>query len=79
MTDPLNNYFGRRGTIFVSAVFCFLAPIGGAVCQTWPQFFVTRLLLGLGMGCKAATIPPFCAENAPAAVRGALATCEPSP
>lgn len=34
MTDPLNNYFGRRGTIFVSAVFCFLSPFGGAVSQT---------------------------------------------
>ncbi|KAK4937616.1 hypothetical protein LTR28_009784, partial [Elasticomyces elasticus] len=72
LSDPLNNYFGRRGTIFVSAVFCALAPIGSAVAQTRDQLFVTRLLLGLGMGCKGSTIPIFSAENAPASIRGAL-------
>ncbi|RJE23315.1 galactose-proton symport [Aspergillus sclerotialis] len=72
LTDPLNHYFGRRGTIFTSAVFCFLSPFGSAVSQTWPQLFVTRLLLGIGMGCKGSTIPIFCAENVPAAIRGGL-------
>ncbi|PSN65094.1 sugar transporter-like protein [Corynespora cassiicola Philippines] len=72
MSDPLNNWFGRRGCIFISAVFCALSPIGGAVSQTWEQFFVTRLLLGIGMGCKGATVPIFAAENSPAAIRGAL-------
>ncbi|KAF2732237.1 MFS transporter [Polyplosphaeria fusca] len=72
MSDPLNNFFGRRGCIFVSAVFCALSPIGSAVAQTWPQLLVTRLLLGIGMGCKGATIPIFSAENSPAAIRGAL-------
>ncbi|KIV87956.1 hypothetical protein, variant [Exophiala mesophila] len=71
-SDPLNKYFGRRGTIFVSAVFCFLAPIGSAVAQTWEQLLVTRLLLGIGMGCKGSTVPIFSAENAPASIRGAL-------
>lgn len=72
MSDPLNNYFGRRGTIFVSAVFCLLSVIGSAVSQTWPQLFVTRLLLGIGMGCKASTVPIYAAENCPAVIRGAL-------
>ncbi|KAF2475015.1 MFS transporter [Lindgomyces ingoldianus] len=72
MSDPLNNFFGRRGCIFVSAIFCALSPIGSAVAQTWEQLFVTRLLLGIGMGCKGATIPIFSAENAPASIRGAL-------
>ncbi|KAF2134070.1 sugar transporter-like protein [Dothidotthia symphoricarpi CBS 119687] len=71
-SDPLNNFFGRRGCIFISAVFCALSPIGSAVSQTWEQLFVTRLLLGIGMGCKGATIPIFAAENAPASIRGAL-------
>ncbi|KAL2412300.1 Polyol transporter 5 [Exophiala dermatitidis] len=74
-SDPLNNFFGRRGTIFVSAVFCFLTPIGSAVAQTWEQLLVTRLLLGIGMGCKGSTVPIFSAENAPAAVRGGLVMC----
>lgn len=43
-SDPLNNYFGRRGTIFVSAVFCFLSPIGSAVAQNEYPLSVSSLL-----------------------------------
>ncbi|KAI1634594.1 sugar transporter-domain-containing protein [Biscogniauxia mediterranea] len=71
-SDPLNNLFGRRGTIFISAIFCLLTPIGGAVTQNWQQLLATRLLLGVGMGIKASTVPIFAAENSPAAIRGAL-------
>ncbi|KAF1943665.1 sugar transporter-like protein [Clathrospora elynae] len=71
-SDPLNQFFGRRGCIFISAIFCALSPIGSAFSQTWEQLFITRLLLGLGMGCKGASIPIFAAENAPASIRGAL-------
>ena len=31
----------------------------------WYQLFVTRLLLGIGMGCKGSTVPIYSAENAP--------------
>jgi len=72
LSDPLNNYIGRRGTIFFSAVFCLLSVIGSATTQNWQQLFVTRLLLGIGMGSKASTVPIFAAENCPAAVRGGL-------
>jgi sugar porter (SP) family MFS transporter len=72
LSDPLNNYFGRRGTIFTSAVFCFASVIGSAFTQDWQQLFICRLLLGVGMGCKASSIPIFAAENSPASIRGAL-------
>lgn len=72
ISDPLNNYLGRRGTIFVSGVFCLLTPIGGAISQTWQQLFITRLLMGIGMGLKGSTVPIFAAENSPASIRGAL-------
>ncbi|CAF9937205.1 MAG: hypothetical protein HETSPECPRED_010587 [Heterodermia speciosa] len=72
LSDPLNNYFGRRGTIFFAAVFCLLSVIGSGFSQTWPQLFVTRLLLGIGMGAKASVVPIFAAENCPAAIRGGL-------
>ncbi|KAJ5547923.1 hypothetical protein N7513_005157 [Penicillium frequentans] len=75
LSDPCNRYLGRRGTIFLAAVFCFLSPIGSAVTQNWHQLFVTRLLLGIGMGLKASTIPIFCAENVPANIRGGLVMC----
>ncbi|KAF2227551.1 hypothetical protein BDZ85DRAFT_254492 [Elsinoe ampelina] len=72
LSDPCNFYFGRRGTIFISAIFCVLTPIGGAISQTWEQLFITRLLMGIGMGLKGSTVPIFAAENSPARIRGAL-------
>ncbi|KAK6974591.1 sugar transporter [Favolaschia claudopus] len=76
LTDPLNNLLGRRGTIFFCAIFCLLLMItlliGSGCAQTWPQLFVCRILLGLGMGPKASTVPVFAAENTPASIRGGL-------
>ena len=60
------------GVIFFSAVFCLLSVIGSAVCQNWEQLFITRLILGIGMGSKASTIPIYAAENCPAVIRGGL-------
>ncbi|KYK54112.1 Sugar/inositol transporter [Drechmeria coniospora] len=72
LSDPLNNYFGRRGTIFFSAHFCIWPVIGSAFCHTWQQQLACRLLMGIGMGSKASTVPIYAAENAPASIRGAL-------
>ncbi|KAJ3713394.1 hypothetical protein EV361DRAFT_936800 [Lentinula raphanica] len=72
LTDPLNILFGRRGTIFICGIFCTLTVIGSACAQTWPQLLVCRLLLGIGMGAKASTVPVFAAENTPASIRGGL-------
>ncbi|KAJ3931602.1 MAG: hypothetical protein NXY57DRAFT_1006770 [Lentinula lateritia] len=72
LTDPLNTLLGRRGTIFVCGIFCTLTVIGSACAQTWPQLLTTRLLLGIGMGAKASTVPIFAAENTPASIRGGL-------
>lgn len=72
LSDPLNNYFGRRGTIFFAAVFCLLSVIGSACTQNWYQLFICRLLLGIGMGSKASTVPIYAAENVPASIRGGL-------
>ncbi|KAH6695446.1 hypothetical protein F5X68DRAFT_163696 [Plectosphaerella plurivora] len=72
LCDPLNFYFGRRLTIFVSAIFCIFPVIGSGVSQTWEQLLVNRLLMGIGMGLKASTVPVFAAESAPPNIRGAL-------
>ncbi|KAI4212338.1 MAG: hypothetical protein LQ351_004908 [Letrouitia transgressa] len=72
LSHPLNHRLGRRGTIFVAAIFCFLPVLGSACTQSWPQLLVCRLLLGIGMGAKASTIPVYAAENSPASIRGSL-------
>ena len=61
----MNFYFGRRGTIFTSAMFLIATPIGGAFAKTWEQLLATRIIMGIGMGLKGATTPVFAAENSP--------------
>ncbi|KAK4706077.1 hypothetical protein P7C70_g124, partial [Phenoliferia sp. Uapishka_3] len=72
ISDPLNNYFGRRGCIFITAIILIITPIASGFTQTWEQLFAVRFILGIGMGAKGSTVPIFAAENAPARIRGAL-------
>ncbi|KAK4213123.1 hypothetical protein QBC37DRAFT_374339 [Rhypophila decipiens] len=72
LSDPINNLIGRRGVIFFAAHFCIWPVIGSAFCQSWQQQLACRLLMGIGMGAKASTVPVYAAENAPASIRGAL-------
>ncbi|KAF2859437.1 hypothetical protein K470DRAFT_282692 [Piedraia hortae CBS 480.64] len=73
LSDPLNEYFlGRRAAIFTSGLVILASTIGGAFSNTWKQLLATRLLLGIGMGCKATVIPVMAAEISPAHLRGAL-------
>ena len=45
LTDPLNHFFGRRGTLFWCGIFCTFSVIGQGFAQTWPQLFVRPPLL----------------------------------
>lgn len=72
LTAPLNNYFGRRGAIFVTATLSFLTCIWAGVTNTWWHLFISRFVLGLGIGPKSATVPIYAAECSPAPIRGAL-------
>ncbi|WYZ35809.1 hypothetical protein EsH8_X_000456 [Colletotrichum jinshuiense] len=72
ISDPLNDLLGRRGVIFVAAIFSLIAPFGMAVSQTWGQLAASRMLLGIGMGLKEVTVPVFSAENSPTLIRGGL-------
>ncbi|KAH8599210.1 putative polyol transporter 5 [Bisporella sp. PMI_857] len=72
ISDPLNNWLGRRHVIFVAAIFSLLAPIGQATVQKWGQLVACRVLLGIGMGLKEVTVPVYSAEVAPKSIRGGL-------
>ncbi|KAK7455856.1 hypothetical protein VKT23_010893 [Stygiomarasmius scandens] len=72
LTEPLNTFFGRRGTIFITALFSFLTCIWQGVTNSWEHLFVARFVLGIGIGPKSATVPVYAAECAPPAIRGAL-------
>ena len=72
LTYPLNYRLGRRGAIFITCLISFASCLGQAFVGSWKQLFVARLVLGLGIGPKSATVPIYSAECAPANVRGAL-------
>ncbi|KAF8498008.1 general substrate transporter [Gautieria morchelliformis] len=72
LSDPLNYHIGRRGTILFSAIFCLFSVIGSGFTRNWQQLLGCRLLLGIGMGSKASTVPIYAAENTPASIRGGL-------
>lgn len=71
-TYPLNKWFGRRWTIFISCLFSAGFALAQAFSQSWKVMFLFRFLLGLGIGPKSATIPIYSAEAAPQNVRGGL-------
>lgn len=69
---PMNRILGRRGVIFLTCLISSITCLGQAFPQSWQHLLVARLLLGLGIGPKSATIPIYAAEAAPANIRGAL-------
>lgn len=75
----MNHYIGRRGTIFIAAIFSLFAPIGMALSQTYGELMVCRILLGIGMGLKEVTVPVYSAENSPTIIRGGLVMSWVSP
>ncbi|TNY22033.1 hexose transport-related protein [Rhodotorula diobovata] len=72
LTAPLNNWLGRRGTIFVTATISALTCIWSACTNSRWHLFAARFVLGLGIGPKSATVPVYAAETAPPIIRGAL-------
>ncbi len=72
LTVPFNNWFGRRGTIFITCLFSALACFWQGFTNTWWHMFIARFFLGFGIGPKSATVPIYAAETTPPAIRGAL-------
>lgn len=63
LSDPLNHYFGRRGEIFITSIILIVTPIASGFTHSWEALFAVRLVLGIGMGAKAATVPMYAAER----------------
>lgn len=72
LTQPLNALFGRRGTIFLTSFLSFASCIWQGVTNSWWHMFIARLVLGIGIGPKSATVPMYSAECTPPLIRGAL-------
>ena len=59
LNEPMNRYFGRRGTIFISCFIAAAASIWEGFTYSWGQLFAARFVLGLGIGAKSSTIPVY--------------------
>lgn len=69
---PSNYYFGRRVTIFWASFIAAISGIWQAFSPSWQMLLVGRLIMGISIGTKSATVPVYTAESAPAAIRGGL-------
>ncbi|TXT15535.1 hypothetical protein VHUM_00038 [Vanrija humicola] len=72
LSDPLNHYLGRRGEIFLTALILIATPIASGFAKNWGSMIAIRIVMGIGIGAKAATVPIYAAEMAPTPIRGAL-------
>jgi MFS transporter, SP family, xylose:H+ symportor len=63
---------GRRGILFLLAVFYFVSAIGCAFAWSWGAFMAFRFLGGLAVGGASVVSPMYIAELSPAAYRGRL-------
>lgn len=72
LSDPLNNWFGRRWVIFITGLFTVFPVLAQAFTRNWWELAICRLLIGVGIGCKITTIPIMTAESVPSAIRGGL-------
>ena len=56
LNEPLNRFFGRRGTIFISCFIAAVASIWEGLVNSWGNLFAARFVLGLGIGAKSSTM-----------------------
>ena len=71
-TGFLCDFFGRRPVLIVAAaVFTLGAGIMAGSVYAW-MLVIGRIVVGLGIGMAATTVPMYIAESAPAEMRGKL-------
>ncbi|NOX54801.1 MAG: sugar porter family MFS transporter, partial [Planctomycetes bacterium] len=68
----LNDRFGRRNVLILSAILFFISAVGTALPRTFTEFVVFRLLGGIGVGAASMTSPLYIAEISPARIRGRM-------
>jgi len=69
---PMNDRFGRRKVLIMSAVLFLVSAIGSALPRTITEFIVFRFIGGLGVGAASMTSPMYIAEVSPSRIRGRM-------
>lgn len=69
---PMNALFGRRICIFIASFFAAASGLWQAFSPSWQMLLVGRLIMGITIGIKSATVPVYTAESTPGKIRGSL-------
>ena len=72
LSDPISEYIGRRGALFVAAICSFSSVVAASQTQSWQGLMGCRIILGLGIGGKASVVPILESEVTPSSKRGRL-------
>ncbi|KAI5965051.1 hypothetical protein KGF57_000844 [Candida theae] len=72
MSDLWNRHLGRKWVIFWTCFISAITCVWQGFVNNWWHLFISRFFLGVGVGIKSATVPPYAAECAPKHIRGAL-------
>lgn len=67
-----SDWFGRKWTLIVMAVFYFISAVGSAWAWDWYSFLAFRFLGGIAIGGTTVVAPTYIAEISPARLRGRL-------
>ncbi|QUC16567.1 uncharacterized protein UV8b_00808 [Ustilaginoidea virens] len=70
--SPANEYFGRKGAIYLSLVLYTLGAALEAGAVNFGSMVAGRVILGLGVGLEGGTVPVYVAETVERRVRGNL-------
>ncbi|GJD11738.1 Galactose-proton symporter [Galdieria sulphuraria] len=68
---PSNALVGRKIVLLISSAFYIAGVIMATASQNFGLFFAGRLIMGIGMGIEAMTIPIYISEVVPKSHRGA--------
>ncbi len=67
-----SDWFGRKKTLIVMAVFYLISAVGSALAWDWYSFLAFRFLGGIAIGGTTVVAPTYIAEISPARLRGRL-------
>lgn len=72
VSQPLPDRFGRKNTIVISVLVCFVAVALQTAAQNIAMFCVARIIIGIGTQLSSAAAPLLLAELLPAKTRGRI-------
>lgn len=71
----LSDSIGRKRTMLISAVLFTVSAAGCALCGSFSQLVVYRIIGGIGIGVVSIVSPIYISEVSPARLRGTMVSC----